>query len=239
MQEQQQPAISADSIKVGVTNDESFETLSSDIHGFGARHDAATCSDKTCGHPDHGNSTAGENLTGSQRAGERYDGERMQVQGMRTARDIAFHQEISKGGDDAISAIDHDPEKCELGEKCLVCNRVDESILQREVKVDAHGGGSSGPKKDKAGTKVCKVVGCGLTLCEHVRGGSSSKRGRPKIAGARSATVAFKVRPGSKQALLDAEAAQAIDELGFAVQNGVSLSKVRAFIASEQNKEAA
>lgn len=163
MQEQQQPAISADSIKTGVTNDERFETAAADIHGYGQRHDPETCTEPACGHPDHGKSTSGENFKERVRAGEQYDGEGELIRAVTVGvtddgtkitrfepRSLGYNPAIAKGDTEAIQAIDHDPEACQI-ENCRLCNRVDEASLQPEYTISKGGGSSSKRKKKKGG----------------------------------------------------------------------------------------
>lgn len=232
-------AVSADAVKTGVPNDERFETLVTSIHEFGARHDAATCTDRSCGHPDHGNSTRHDNFETRERAGERYDGQQMHVERMRYARDLSVNETIAKGGKGALDAIDHDPEKCDISD-CRLCNRITEASLQREVKVQTGGGGGNRGPKGKAGTAVCKVEGCGLTLCEHVRGSrGGKKRGpRPKST-SRVKTVAFKVTKAAGNALKNAGIdGELINKLGTAVQHGLTYADVDAFIESKKQHAA-
>lgn len=266
--EQRSAAIGADAVQQGVTNDIRYETSVVDIHGFGRApnvlpvierpaHDERTCSDPACPHSSHGLSTAGENFDLRERAGQRYDGERMHVEGMRSAKDIAYVPEISKGGADAIDAIDHDPDACPAPQiyeggpipknrvlvdgylVCVICNRVSDATLQREIKVQSGSGGGSRRPKGKSGTKVCDVAGCGLTLCEHIAEKKSKRFGKGKPGPQRKPhgrrnPVAFKVSDDAKRGLKTGGAdGQLINKLGVAMLNGLPYADVEAFIASK------
>lgn len=234
----QHSAISAESIKTGVTNDERFEVISADIHGFGAgdeeqpaRHDVLTCADMTCGHSDHGLSTAGKNFERHERAGDAYANEGAPL----PESDVATNDERIAAGNvvDILEAVEEHAAGNACGDpKCRRCNVVDDRTLQREVKVAGGGGGSRGPK-GKEGTAVCKVEGCGLTLCEHILRKSGKKRGPQPKKTSRVKTVAFKVTDASKNALQQAGIdGELINKLGAAVQNGLKYSDVDAFLES-------
>jgi hypothetical protein len=153
-------AVSADAIKTGVSNDERFENLAADIHEYGKRHDEATCTDKSCGRC--GKSTAGPALEGRQRAGDvRPDEGHLPEPQQITVRDAKGNERqrsrydekaannpgVASGNiQDAISAAEHDPDRCEIPH-CRPCNSVIEALLQPEYSISKGGGGGSGRKK--------------------------------------------------------------------------------------------
>lgn len=218
----EQSAVGADAVHNGVTSNEFYDTFAVTTH-FSRRHSLATCKDESCGHPDHGLSTAGKNFEERERAGERYDGESA---GPINTRDVTRNDTRIAAGNvcEIIEAVQqHDAGEACSSPSCARCNTVDNHTLQREVK--AHGGGSGGRSpRGKAGTQVCQVVGCGLTLCEHVRG--AKRPGRPS-SGGRSKPITFKVSADSKKALRQPGMAQLIDELGFVIQNGMTIEAAR------------
>jgi hypothetical protein len=213
-------AVGSEAVGSGVTNDERFETLSADLNGYGH-----ACSGQSCGHPAHGLSTAGENFVMKEYAADRYDGQSMTVEGMRFASDIAYDPEIAQGGDTAISALRHDSDTCDI-ERCLRCNDVSDRLLQRESKVDVHGGGGTGKAKDiGSGRSAC---GCGLYSCEH-RAGMKKHAGGRRAKGPRSRTKphSVKVSEEAKVGLKQPGATELIDELGFAIMNGLTIAEAR------------
>lgn len=228
MQEQQSgSAVGADAIKTGVVNDDRFETIAADIHGFGQRHDVLTCTDRSCGNSAHGNSTAGKNFERNERAGDVYDG---QGRPSPDGPDTSVNDPGIAAGNlyDISGAIEAhaNGEPCS-NPHCPRCSAVGDRTLQRDARIDTKGGSRSHGPRGKTGTKVCRVAGCGLTLCEHVRVRDGKKTGPKPKANSRTKTVAFKVRESSRAALQNPETAQLIDELGFAIQNGLTIDEAR------------
>lgn len=144
MHEQHDSAIDAQSVKSGVTNDIRYETLSSDIHGFGsarARHDVLTCTDGLCGHSDHGLSTAGPNLEGNLRAGDVTTDAGDEAPTSRT-----YHPLNEYVGEFSIEeAVEptyrETPGPIQLGDSV-------KNLMRASIQPDRRGGGSSGRKRN-------------------------------------------------------------------------------------------
>lgn len=168
MQEQQQSAVSAEAVETGVVNDDRFETLVADMHGFGGSHNESSCEDKSCGRC--GKSTSGANFETNERAGDRYDGD-----GSRSidAADDSRNDPAISGGNlyEIIQAVDshRDGEACE-NPLCGRCNTVNGRTLQPLLRTPPGSSNGGRRRSPKSGTKTCDVSGCGMTLCEHVRG---------------------------------------------------------------------
>jgi hypothetical protein len=208
--------------------EEFFDTFSAETHGFGSRHDAANCTDKSCAHPDHGNSTAGPNFEDNRRAGDvRPDEGRPPLENADRRRNnlkIAAGNavEIIEGIDEESHANCDEP-------GCPKCNQVTESTLQREVRTTSGGGsGSSGRKRGD----VLKAPVCTECHLEYCRCGGVPRRGRRRrveidgIPG-RSEPITFKVSAEAKVAMRENGVDGALIELvGRAVIAGVSVDEM-------------
>lgn len=191
------------------------------------RHEQRTCQDTACGRC--GRSTRRQALDGEGdlRAGARYDGEGIPDP---EARDTRYDPRMTGTVAEALATLSHDPDSCP---GCSRCDEIDGRTLQREVHVQAHGGGGSGTHSDKRATgATCRVEGCGMSLCEHLRGGRARADGR-------SHALTVKVRAAARAALQSSAGASLIDELGFAIAGGLTLADARSRLGIDGGGSAA
>lgn len=215
-----QSAVGAEAIQTGVTNDERFESLASDIHEYGKRH---SCEDPSCVRC-CGTSRSGPPLEGRQRAGDVHPNE-----GHPETEPVSYNPEIVAGGERAIRAIqeqqDSDPTTPEGWAR-----------LQSEAPAGFTPGGGGGSGRSRSSSKT-SLVACPYCHLQHIKGAkcpSMMEEPRPELVGARvskrvksfietesgasagvivETSVAFMIRMGwtvgMMQAFLDAQIADA------------------------------
>ncbi len=161
---------------------------------------------------------------------------------VRTARDSEYDDRLTGGVNDVLrGVVERDEER--VGRDPRTTEEWQQMIQEVPGGLDVHGGSNGSGREEKMGSPVCEE--CHLEFCTCVGGdGVKQKRGRRKridvdgIHG-RSSPIAFRVSEPAKEGLKTPGVAALIDELGFAIQNGLTLDNARQKLGLPEKKAAA